>query len=86
MEYPKELHDKHDAYALAPEKLKIEKEYLSDHQKHLGEKCGVKYSTEKWCSTLNTKEKYVLHYRNLKQYLQLGLVLKNVHRVMSFKQ
>ena len=49
---------------------------LSDYQKELGEKLGVKYGGEKLCLTLNDKDKYVLHYRNLKQYLELGLKLK----------
>ena len=35
---------------------------------------------------LRDKVKYVVHYRNLKLYLQLGLVVTKVHRVMTFKQ
>ena len=34
----------------------------------------------------NDKRQYVLHYRNLKLYLQLGLVLKKIHRVIAFYQ
>ena len=30
------------------------------------------------------KEKYVIHIRALKQALNLGLILKSVHRVIQF--
>ena len=86
LEYPKELHDLHDTFPCAPEHLKIKEEMLSEYQKELGEKLGVKYGDKKLCLTLNDKEGYVLHYRNLKQYLDLGLKLKKVHKVLEFDQ
>ena len=35
---------------------------------------------------LRDKKKYVVHYRNLKQYLELGLILKKIHRILEFEQ
>ena len=46
----------------------------------------MKYGGKKLCLTLQDKEQYVLHYRNLKQYLDLGLKLKKVHKVLEFDQ
>ena len=37
------------------------------------------------CSFL-PKKNYVLHYKNLKQYLEEGVILKKVHRGIKFKQ
>ena len=35
---------------------------------------------------LRDKARYVVHYRNLKLYLQLGFVVTRIHRVLVFKQ
>ena len=32
------------------------------------------------------KTEYVIHYKNLKYYLSLGMKLKRIHRILCFKQ
>ena len=41
---------------------------------------------EKLVLNLNDKEKYVIHHKNLKQYLYLSLRIKNIHSGISFKE
>ena len=67
LEYPKELHDLHNEYSLAPERLQINK-------------------VEKLVPNLNDKKSYVLHRKNLKLYLRLGLKLTKIHRGVTFAE
>ena len=87
LDYPQELHDLHNDYPLAPEKLKVNKNMLSDYCQKISEKFNISSGqVHKLVTTLGKKEKYVLHYRNLQLYLSLGLKLKKVHRVLRFNQ
>ena len=87
LEYPKELHDLHNDYPLAPEKIKVHKDILSDYCQKIADKFKVSAGlVHKLIPTLSNKEKYVLHYRNLQLYTELGLKLTQVHRVLEFNQ
>ena len=84
MEYPHRLHHLHSDYPLAPEKLDIEESMLSDFQQQFPD--HQKKKSIKLAPNLRDKSNYVVHYRNLKFYLEQGLVIKKIHRVLSFKQ
>ena len=87
LEYPKELHDLHNDYPLGPEKVKITDNMLSDYCKKIQNKFNISTGlVHKLIPTLCDKEKYVLHYRNLQLYLDLGLKVKKVQRVLEFNQ
>ena len=87
LEYPEELHDLHNDYPLAPEKMLITDDMLSNYCKNLKEKENISSGrVKKLVPNLLPKEKYVLHYRNLKLYLSLGLKLKKIHRALEFTQ
>ena len=86
MEYPSSLHDRHNDYPLAPEAMKINPEMLSPYSQQLAEKLGLSGTVEKRVPNFQTKQHYVLHYRNLKLYLELGMELTKIHRVLQFRQ
>ena len=58
----------------------------SPYQQDLGDQLGVKYGSKKLCLTLNDKKNYICHARNLKFYLQHGLKLKKIHKILQFNQ
>ena len=87
LEYPQELHELHNDYPLAPEKTKVSSGMLSEYCKKIADKYKISIGlVSKLIPTLRNKKEYVLHYRNLQLYLDLGLKIKKVHRVLKFDQ
>ena len=43
-------------------------------------------TVKKLVPNLMNKNNYVIYYRNLQQYLELGMKLKKIHRILKFKQ
>ena len=88
LRYPPHLHEQHDNFPLAPENIEICYDNLSPYAKKALQVCAdtKKYQDKKLSSTFYDREKYVIHFKNLKLYLSLGMTLLKIHRVVEFKQ
>ena len=87
LKYTQDLHNFHNDYPLAPEKVKVTDSMLSNYSKRIADKYNIStVLVYKLIPTLSNKEKYVLHYRNLQLYIDLGLKVSKVHRVLEFNQ
>ena len=87
LEYLGELHELHNDYSLAPGKLEISHDILSNYCSSIANKYGIKIGgVNKLVPNLGNKSKYVLHYKSLQLYLSLEMKLVKVHRILKFKQ
>ena len=74
LESPDELHLLQNDYPLAPEKLVIPYDMLSDYCKDIADKYGRKVGdVKKLIPNLGNKTNDVVHYRNLQLYLSLEM-------------
>ena len=79
LDYPENLHNSHEDYPLAPEKIKIKEELLSPYCLENAKKFDTKTEgINKLVRNLVSKKNYVVNYGNLKYYLSQGLVLKYI--------
>ena len=88
LDYPAELHDAHNDYPLAPERLDVQVEMLSETQVELRThyKMSRTAKSTKLIPNLMPKRNYLVHYLNLRFYLEHGLKLVSVHRALKFNQ
>ena len=86
LKYPDELHELHNDYPLAPEKLAVSSDMLSKYCKKIADKYEIKVGdVKKLIPNLGNKTKYIVHYKNLQLHLSLGIKLTKIHRVFKFK-
>lgn len=79
LEYPENLHNAHNDFPFCCEKQRLPREAVDINDVKVNK-------IDKLLLTLSEKKNYVIHYRMLKLALNHGLVLKKVHRILSFKQ
>ncbi len=88
LRYPSQLHDAHSDYALAPERIFVKDEWLSEKQLKIKAQYNLPRGdcTAKLIPNLMDKKQYVVDYRNLKFYLEHGLELSKVHSAIRYRQ
>ena len=87
LHYPPDIHDVHNDLPVAPECMEISEEELSPYSQQLRNNLNIRGKPcKKLMPNLHDKERYVIHYRNLKLYLELGLVITKLHRGIEFQQ
>mgnify|MGYP001811953810 CR=1 FL=1 len=94
LHYPKRLHELHSDLPLAPEQRWLHYHDLSAYSKQLldaskgdgTEGSGRGYYAKKLCQTLFDKKAYVVHGRILQLYLELGLQVTRIYKVLKFNE
>ena len=72
LKYPDELHVLHNDYPLAPGKLAIPYDMLSEYCKNIADEYEIKVGdVKKLIPNLGSKTNYVLHYSNIQLHLYL---------------
>ena len=87
LEYPDKLHELHNDYPLAAEKLVVSDDMLSKYCFEIAKKYEIRVGdVAKLIPNLKDKEKYVVHFKNLQLYKSLGMKVKRNYRVLQFNQ
>ena len=85
---PKELHHRFKDYPIAPEIKSIPENNLSEYQKYLNNKLNVKYNEndKKLILDLLPKKNYKIYHKNLEYYMQLGIKVDKVYKILTFDE
>ena len=87
LEYSKELRELDNDYPLAPDKMQIKREMLYDYQLNIADHHNIPIGNVKnLVPNFFDKEKYVIHYENLKLYFEARIKTWKNHCVLEFNQ
>ena len=88
LDYPERLHEEHNDFPLAPERMAVKKEWVSEKQMNIKAKYNMPRGdvNVKLIPNLFNKREYVTDYRCLKFYLAHGLTLQKTHSVIRYRQ
>ena len=88
IEIPTNLHKKFKGYPLAPEIKNIPEDNLSKYQTYLNNKLNIKYNEKdkKLILDLLPKKNYKIYYKNLEYYINLGVIVTKIHKILTFDE
>ena len=87
LDYPDSIHESTQEFPLAPSHGVVTNEMLSDYQKECIDKHNIKLGKDvKFLLTCETRKYYIVHYRLLKFFVEMGLKVIKIHRAIRFTQ
>ena len=89
LSFPESTHDKFNAFPPAPARRVVDESEMSPFQKGLMGRLGLSNASlksPKLIADLTDRKYYVIHYMELKKYIELGVALTKVHRAVKFEQ
>jgi len=88
LQYCENVHDQHNDYPLAPEHLRPQYKNLSNLQKKMIKEYDLpkKCTSKKLVANLYDKFNYCVYSTTLKLYLELGMKVSKIHRILEFHQ
>ena len=88
LEYPDAIHEKHSDFPILSDKQPIDPLELSEYQTQMKNilKVSATKKTNKLRQTIHPKSHYVTHFRNLKSFLEQGIIVTKILKDIKFHQ
>ena len=81
--YPERIKEKSENFPLCPENRVTNPKNFTEYMK---ERVSKQYNPTKLICDQTNKEYYIVHYRNIKFYVRIGMIISQVHRIFSIDQ